>query len=92
MYKITKRQRENAERLNVVIKPSKNPKKKIDVYNKKGEKLAEIGDIMYNDFDLYIKAKGIDFAKNRQRLYKIRHESDRHKKGTAGYFADKILW
>ena len=92
MYKITKRQKDNAERLNVVIKPSKNPKKKLDVYDKKGEKQAEIGDAKYMDFDLYIKAKGIDYAKERQRLYKIRHESDRHKKGTAGYYADKILW
>ena len=29
MYKITKRQKDNAERLNVIIKSSKNPKKKI---------------------------------------------------------------
>ena len=54
--------------------------------------MAEIGDAKYMDFDLYIKAKGIDYAKERQRLYKIRHESDRHKKGSAGYYADKILW
>ena len=92
MYKITKRQKENAERLNVMIKPSSNPKKKIDVYNKKGEKLAEIGDANYNDFDIYIKTKGLAYAKERQRLYKIRHQSDRNRKGTAGYYADKILW
>jgi hypothetical protein len=92
MYKITKRQKENAERLNVMIKPSSNPKKKIDVYNKKGEKLAEIGDANYNDFDIYIKTKGLSYAKERQRLYKIRHQSDRNRKGTAGYYADKILW
>ena len=36
MYKITKRQKDNAERLNVVIKPSKNTKKKIDVYRENG--------------------------------------------------------
>ena len=29
MYKITKRQKDNAERLNVIIKPSKNPKNKL---------------------------------------------------------------
>ena len=30
--------------------------------------------------------------KERRRLYKIRHEKDRHIKNTAGYFADRILW
>lgn len=92
MYKITKRQRENAEKLDVSIKPSTNPNKKIDVYNKYGHKIAEIGDIRYYDFDLYIQKKGLAYAKERRRLYKIRHNKDRKVKGTAGYYADKILW
>jgi hypothetical protein len=31
-------------------------------------------------------------AEKRRRLYKNRHESDRKKVGTNGYYADKILW
>jgi hypothetical protein len=31
-------------------------------------------------------------AEKRRKLYKIRHESDRKKIGTNGYYADKILW
>jgi hypothetical protein len=40
MYKITPRQLKNANALNVVIKPSKNKNKKIDVYNLQGVKLV----------------------------------------------------
>lgn len=46
----------------------------------------------YMDYDLWLKAEGKEFADERRRLYKIRHEKDRHRKGTAGYYADKILW
>jgi hypothetical protein len=92
MYKITARQLKNADALNVVIKPSKNKNKKIDVYNLQGVKIASIGAAGYNDYDLYIKTKGLAYANERRRLYKIRHNNDRNKKGTAGYYADKILW
>lgn len=30
--------------------------------------------------------------KDRRRRYKIRHEKDRHNKGSAGWFSDQILW
>lgn len=32
------------------------------------------------------------YDKERRRRYKIRHEKDRHNKGSAGWFADQILW
>jgi hypothetical protein len=92
MYKITARQLKNANALNVVIRPSKNKNKKIDVYNLQGVKIASIGAAGYLDYDSYIKTKGLAYANERRRLYKIRHANDRNKKGTAGYYADKILW
>jgi hypothetical protein len=92
MYKITPRQKINASVLGVVIKPSTNKSKKIDVFNKAGQKIAEIGAAGYMDFELYIKSKGIEYAKERRRLYKIRHKNNRNKIGTAGFFADRILW
>jgi len=92
MYKITQRQKLMAKRLGVEIKPSTNSKKKIDVFSKSGDKLASIGAAGYNDYDIYLAKNGIEYANQRRRLYKIRHESDRHKKGSAGYYADKILW
>jgi len=92
MYKITTRQKLMAKRLGVNIKPSVVKGKKIDVFNKDGEKIASIGAAGFNDYDIYIAKFGIDFANARRKLYKARHESDRHKKGTPGYYADKILW
>lgn len=59
---------------------------------KNGEKVASIGAKGYNDFELWKKRKGLEFANERKRLYKIRHATNRNKKGTAGYYADKILW
>jgi hypothetical protein len=91
MYKITNRQRLNAESLGVAIKPSTNKSKKIDVF-KNGQKIASIGAMGYKDFDIHLKESGKAFAEERRRLYKIRHKDNRNKKGTAGYYADRILW
>ena len=91
-YKITKYSLERAKELGVVIKPSTNKGKKIDVFNKKGEKLVSIGAIGYGDYPTFSAMKGKDFADKRRKLYKMRHEKDRHIRGTAGFYADKILW
>jgi hypothetical protein len=91
MYKITTRQKNNANALNVVIKPSTVKGKKIDVY-KNDVKIASIGALGYMDYDSYIKTKGLAYANERRRLYKLRHKNDRNKKGSAGFYADKILW
>jgi len=88
-YKPTKRQLLNAQRLGVTITPSSNVKKKLDVYRNM-KKISEIGALGYMDYDSYIRKEGL--ANERRRLYKIRHEADRHRKGTAGYYADQILW
>jgi hypothetical protein len=91
-YKITQYSKTQAEKLGVTIKPSSVQGKKIDVFNKKGEKIASIGALGYSDYPTYLKDKGKDYADNRRKLYKERHESDRHVRGSAGYYADKILW
>jgi hypothetical protein len=90
-YQITQRQRNNAKKLGVTIQSSSNPSKKLDVL-KNGVKIATIGAKGYNDYDLWIKKKGIEYANERRRLYKIRHQNNRNKKGTNGFYADKILW
>ena len=97
MYKISKYSFEQAKKLGVTIKPSNVDGKKIDVFNKKGEKVASIGALGMGDYPTYMRLekegkveKGT--AVKRRKLYKQRHESDRHTKGTNGYFADKILW
>jgi hypothetical protein len=90
-YKITSRQIANAMLLGVTIKPSKNPDKKIDVFLK-GKKIASIGATGYKDYDYYLKTKSKAYADERRRLYKLRHQSDRMKKNSPGFYADKILW
>jgi len=90
-YQITQRQRANAKRLGVTIKSSSNPSKKLDVL-KNGKKVASIGARGYNDYDIYLRTKGKKFADERRRLYKIRHQSNRTKRNTTGYYADQILW
>ena len=88
-YKITDYSYNQAKKLNVQIKPSSNKKKKIDVY-KDNKKIASIGAIGYNDFPTFIDKKGIEFANQRRKLYKIRHKKDLNSKN--GFYANKILW
>lgn len=91
MYEITNYSYNKAKELGVKIKPSTNPKKKIDVF-KDDKKVASVGAKGYKDYPTYIREKGKSYADERRRLYKIRHAKDKDVKGTAGYFADKILW
>jgi hypothetical protein len=91
-YRITSYTKQQAKKLGVTVKPSKVKGKKLDVYNKKGKKVASIGALGMGDYPTFMRTKGKDYAEVRRRLYKDRHEKDRHKRGTAGYYADKLLW
>ena len=91
MYSITNYTYKQAKKIKVIIKPSTNKTKKIDVY-KNNKKIASIGAYGMNDYPTYIKKNGIKYAKTRRRLYKIRHNKDRSKKWTPGWLADKLLW
>jgi len=91
-YRISQYTKNQAKKLNVVVKPSSVKGKKIDVFSKKGKKLASVGALGYNDYPTFIRKKGIEYADVRRSLYKMRHEKDRHERGTAGYYADKLLW
>ena len=76
--------RAKAAKIGVSVKPSTRKFKKLDVF-KNGEKVASIGDVRYSDFNLHSDEE-------RRKRYKQRHEKDRHKIGTPGYYSDKILW
>ena len=94
-YSITKYTRDKAKQIRVLVKPSTNKTKKIDVYKKiKGKeyKIASIGAAGMNDYPTYIKKNGLKYAKTRRRLYKIRHNKDKKTRGTSGWYADKLLW
>ena len=90
MYKITEYSKQKASQLAVQIKPSSNPKKKLDVFKNKN-KIASIGDIKSKDYPTYLKENKA-LAEERRRLYKLRHNKDRKVIGSNGYYADRILW
>ena len=95
IYKISIYSKKKAKNLGLIIKLSTRKNKKIDVFKKeKGKliKLASIGHVDYLDYPTYIKKKGLKYANERRRLYKIRHEKYRKIKNTPSYFADNILW
>ena len=92
MYKISKYSYMKAESLGVKIKPSNNPKKKIDIYDYHNNFICSIGSYGMGDYEIYLKKYGIDYANERRRLYNIRHKKDMKRLGTPGYYASKILW
>jgi len=97
MYSIKKYTYNKAKKLGVIVKPSTNKTKKIDVFTRtkseKGmKKVASVGANGMNDYPTYIQKRGLAYAKTRRRLYRMRHERDRHIRGTPGYYADQLLW
>jgi hypothetical protein len=91
-YQIKQYSYRRAKDLGVTIKPSTVAGKKIDVFNKRGEKIASIGALGYGDYPTFMKNKGKEYAEEKRKLYKMRHAKDRVVYGTPGYYADKILW
>lgn len=92
MYEIKKYSFDQAQILGVIIKPSTHKNKKNDVFDKKNNKfIVSIGNIKYLDYPTYL-LKDKKLAEERRRLYKIRHAKDKDIVGSAGYYADKILW
>jgi hypothetical protein len=95
-YRIKRHTFEQAKKLGVEVKPSKVKGKKIDVF-KNGEKVASVGALGMNDYPTYLEkekdgvvAEGT--ANKRRKAYKMRHEKDRHIRGSKGFYADKLLW
>lgn len=91
MYDITDYTKKKAKELGVIVKPSTNKKKKIDVF-KKDKKIASVGAIGYKDYPTYIIEKGKSYADSRRRLYKVRHNKDRKQVGSNGWWSDNLLW
>jgi len=90
-YVILPRQKANAKKLGVSIKPSINKKKKIDIY-RDGKKIANAGAIGYKDYSVYLKEDGKEIADKKKKAYRARHKYENLKKDSNGYFAWFILW
>ena len=91
MYKITEYTKKQAKKLNVDVKPSTKKNKKIDVF-KGGHLIASVGALGYSDYPTYIENKGLAYANKRRALYKLRHDKDRNKINSNGFYADRLLW
>jgi len=91
MYQILPYSHEQARKLGVIIRPSTNPAKKIDVY-RADQKVASIGAAGYKDYPTFIKEDGKVMAEQRRKAYHQRHHKDKQKIGSAGYYAAMILW
>lgn len=91
MYTIKNYTYKKAKHLGLRVRPSTEKTKKIDVY-KQNKKIASVGAHGMNDYPTYIQKRGIKYAKTRRRLYKQRHERDRHVKWSRGWLSDQLLW
>ncbi len=87
-YKIQPYTFKRAEELGVIVKPSFNAKKKIDVYDLNQNYLFSGGAKGYGDFSTFLKEKGKAFADERRRLYHIRHKNESIKGEVIKY----LLW
>lgn len=92
LYDITDYTKKQAKRLGVQVFPSDNPKYKLEVYDSNGVFITYVGAAGYKDYPTYIEEKGQEYADKRRALYKKRHENNRHKKDSRGYYADQLLW
>jgi hypothetical protein len=90
-YKIQPYTFKQAELYGVKIQISHNKKHKIDVI-KNGYVIASIGATGYSDYPTYKLSHGLNYAEERRRLYKARHQHDRIVINSRGYWADVLLW
>jgi hypothetical protein len=89
-YDITAYTKRKAAQLGVVVKPSQNKGKKIDVY-KGDKKVASVGALGYKDYGTFLK-EDKELAERRKKAYHIRHAKDEKVVGSPGYYAAKLLW
>jgi len=81
-----KRANEKAEKLgNFSVKYSSTGKKKLDVFNKKGDKIADIG---HRDYSDYLQHG----SESRRESYHKRHAKTAKVKFSNSYFSKNILW
>jgi len=90
MYEITQHSKLQAERLGLIIKPSKKKSKKLDVF-KNNKKIASIGAKNYGDYGTYMKTKGKTYADKKRKGYLARTKWC-DKAGSNCRLARSLLW
>ena len=56
------------------------------------KKIATIGDSRYDDYPTFIDKKGLSYANQKKKLYRLRHKNDINNKNGNGYWSSSILW
>lgn len=92
VYRITPYTRKRARALGVVVQPSRNKKKKIDVFDKTGARIAAVGANGMMDYPTYVLERGSRYANTRRQLYYQRHSKDGKTKASNGWWAKRLLW
>lgn len=97
MYKIKPYNYQRALDLGVKIKPSTNPKKKIDVFDWNNNYITSIGATGYSDFASFIETHGLEYALKKRELYQKRHKREFallgfEWPGSRSYYSWNILW
>ena len=93
-YTITNELRQRAKALNVTVKSSTDPNKKLDVYQN-DKLIARIGQAHAMDYLLYKAIHGVEYANKKRELYYKRHPYNVKMKDnmyTPDYLAKKLLW
>jgi hypothetical protein len=102
MYQIQPRTFKMATKLGVKVRPSEDPKYKIDVLDYHENYITSIGDKKYKDYTMYLQMekdgevpKG--YADKRREMYWIRHGKEIDKlgkdwEGSRSYYSFLLLW
>ena len=94
-YKIQHYTYHQAENHNLLVYPSVNLKKKIDVYDRDGIKyICSCGDIRYLDYPTYLEKYGEEYANTKRQLHKLQlqRKQKKHKNYSALYYENLLLW
>ena len=81
-----------AKKLKLILKPSRDNKHKIDIYDNDNKYITSIGALGMNDYEIYLKNDGKQKANEKRQLYYSRHLKDLKIKNSRGYYAWMILW
>jgi len=91
---ITDFELENANKLNLIIKPSKDLYKKIDVYDNNNNFLFSIGNYLVPTYSDWFRTNGKEYANTKQKLYHMKniYLTKNQPVNSLHYVSSSILW
>ena len=93
MYTIDPYTYNQAEKIKVIVKPSKKANKKIDVFDARDEQyITSVGDIRYGDYPTYLRTRGEEYANKRRKAFHKRFKTENITPYTNIYYSAKLLW